>query len=124
MPQLHVLCRTPLPRRDDGWKFSVGPVGVARDEATPPDSPVLRLTSASFSTGLLAEALGELLARSTRGVLIAEGERLIADYDGAPLPDERSFAAQLDELISEVEAELSHEANDWSDVELAVLSAD
>jgi hypothetical protein len=45
---------------------------------------------------------------------------LIADFDSLEVSDEADFVRQLAELISDVEAEQVYEANDWSDVDLAV----
>ncbi len=114
MPSLFVICREPLPTREDCWSFHAGPVQVARDEPR-----VLRLSTPTFATGLLAEALGELVAHATRGLLIAEGQRVLADFDGAPAIAASDFKRQLQELLADLEAELVHEANDWSDVESA-----
>ena len=113
MPNLYVVCRRPLPEREDRWSFLAGPVMIARE------GQLLRLTSPNFATGLLAEALGELIARGTRGALLAEKQRLIADFDSAESGDDEDFPRQLAELLAELEAGQVHEANDWSDVESA-----
>ena len=119
MPNLYVICRKPLPSREDGWSFQAGPVFIAREAATGNEASMLKLTSPNFASGLLAEAVGELIARGTSGVLLAEGQRLIADFDGSDLDDDRDFEQQLAELLFDLEAEQIYEANDWSEVDSA-----
>jgi hypothetical protein len=123
-----VVCREKLPARADGWTLQVGPVQVAESAdvkaaalAGVPGGAVLALVGDTDSESMV-EAVGLMLARVSRGVVLREGKTVTEDCRDLPAPklDAEGLLDALEELTKETtlppKAAPSAEADDWSDV--------
>jgi len=117
MFSLLLLCREPLPHREEGWRLDLGPVRI---EPSPPTlmlgamgdalgirpAQVIRFLCPSFSAALVAEGVADVIGRATRGVLIDDATlAVLEDYEHERRLDPQELNSELVELEQELDRE-------------------
>jgi hypothetical protein len=131
MFSLLLLCREPLPRRSEGWRFDLGPVRI---EPAAPSKVTQALATAlgvraqdvvhficpTFASALVAEGVADVIGRATKGVLVDDATlAVLEDYQHEKALQADELNQELDALADELDRGQRREANDWSDVDAA-----